>query len=424
MPAARSCLVPRSLTVACGLSVALLGAAEKASASTGFMLYEQSAEALGRAGAVAAATREPAAAWFNPAALGFAPPAGASVGAALILGRARFIPAAGGEEAATRVAPRPVPNLYAYTSLTPRVRIAVALLAPFGLALRWPDGWRGETKSLATQLRFIEFNPSLVFRLRDRLSIAAGFAVVRGDVELEQALPKEVGGRGVLSGGGWGTGMGGSLPLPMWNAALHWRPLPDTLHFAATFRSRVQVKLAGQATFSPEAAAWTVVYPDQAVSSQITLPGMATLGAMLRVSRQLEVSAECNLTLWNTFDRIVIDFSGNTPPDQIIERHSRNAVTARLGGAWNLADLPLVLRAGAFFAQNTTPPATQHPVAPDGDRVGLGAGIGYSVGRLGVDVGYLYLHFLDATAAPTTSDGLSGVFRTRMHALALTVTVR
>src|SRR5881394_2456090 len=64
----------------------------------GFLIYDLSGEAIGRASAVSAATNEPAAIWFNPAALPYMPGVGASAGGVFITARSRFTPNNGGAD--------------------------------------------------------------------------------------------------------------------------------------------------------------------------------------------------------------------------------------------------------------------------------------------------------------------------------------
>lgn len=412
------------LAVAFAVVAVLVTFASRPARASGFLLYEQSAEAVGKGGAVAAGTREPAAVWFNPAALAFAPSRGASVMGALITARASFVPDGSGATVSTRRGVHPVPSVFAHAAVADRVQVGVGLFAPFGLALRWPDDWAGAQKALATRLRFIELAACAAYRVHDKLAIAAGLAAVRGDVKLSAELPREVGGRADLTGGGWGVGLGTGASPPPFNLAVLYRPWPETLHLAASYRSRVHVGLDGDADFSPQASGLDIVYPDQGVHSSITLPDLITFATMYRPRPRLELSAEVNLALWQTFDRLFIDFTGSTPGDQIIERRSRNAATFRVGGAWALARTPLVLRTGLAYVQNTTPGDTQHPIAPDGNRIGASAGLGYAIGRVAIDAGYMHVRFLDAKANPAGPMPLPGTYRAAVNAIALTVTVR
>src|SRR5512144_2871333 len=86
----------RSTTFLVGtlLAAALLAPARADAA--GFLVYDLSAEALGKASAVSASTMEPAANWFNPAQLAFMGGYGASVGATTIVSSAKFTSAIDG----------------------------------------------------------------------------------------------------------------------------------------------------------------------------------------------------------------------------------------------------------------------------------------------------------------------------------------
>ena len=77
------------------LACCSLAASPGAARAAGYLIYDLSGEALGKASAVVASTREPAAVWFNPAALtemGH----GVSLGGVGVFARSRFEPEAGG----------------------------------------------------------------------------------------------------------------------------------------------------------------------------------------------------------------------------------------------------------------------------------------------------------------------------------------
>src|SRR3954468_17641537 len=100
-----------------GVVAALITLATPAVArASGFLLYEQSAEALARGGAVSAGTTEPAAVWLSPAALAYAPPA-ASLTGTFLRSSTRFAPADGGAQVHGIPGNNVVPSLFANTPL-------------------------------------------------------------------------------------------------------------------------------------------------------------------------------------------------------------------------------------------------------------------------------------------------------------------
>jgi long-chain fatty acid transport protein len=388
------------------LALLLVPAAARAS---GFLLYEQSAAALAKGSAVVASTHDSSAAWFNPAAITDQPTYGASVSTAVVFAQTRFSPAAGGGDVASQSHPGVVPSLFFQGRIVDRVHVSLAVLAPFGLYVKWPDNWVGAQQSIKTDLKVLSANPSVAVRLHDRVSVAAGLSVLRGLVELE-LIP---GIRADLNGGAWGVGG---------NLAVLWRALPDRLHFGATYRSRTRLDFKGTADFTALGPGY-VTYPDGPVSATIRLPDAFSVGAMFRPHPRLELDAQLDWVRWSTFKELYIDFPDGGAPDRRIQRSSVQPLTGRLGGEWSWPQWNLVARAGASYDQSASRKDTLAPSAPDANRLGLGTGLGYRHGRFTVDVGYLYAHFFPAEAAGPNAQP-AGTYRTHAHVLAVTVGVQ
>jgi long-chain fatty acid transport protein len=410
MTAASSTMLPMPTWRLVAALVVLTPSAARAS---GFLLYEQSAPALGKGSAVVASTQDPSAAWFNPAAISLLPKYGASVSTAAVWPSTRFSPAAGGEETRTQSSPHLVPSLFLHGALTDRVGAGLAVLAPFGLFVEWPDDWVGGEQSLKTDLKVLAVNPSVSVRLHERLSVAAGGSLMRGQVALALGLPPLTGGRADMEGGAWGYGF---------NLAVLYRPMPERLAVGATYRTRTRLAFTGDATFSGAKPGFEDILKNQPVSATITLPDAFSLGAMFRPHPRLELDAQIDWVLWSTFKELYIDFSNGGTPDRRITRSSVQPFTGRLGGEWRWPDLGLAARAGASFDQSASRKDTLAPSAPDANRLSLCAGAGYRRGRFTVDVGYLYAHFLAAEAAGPNAHP-EGTYRTRAHVLAITVGV-
>src|SRR5204863_6772329 len=113
-----------------------------------------------------------------------------------------------------------VPGFFAHGALTERVHLSLAVMAPFGLYVRWPEGWAGAEQSLKTDLKVLMVNPSVAVRLGSRWSVALGASPIRGLVKLALGLPPPNMGRADLDGGAWGFQS---------NAALLWKAVPGRL---------------------------------------------------------------------------------------------------------------------------------------------------------------------------------------------------
>jgi long-chain fatty acid transport protein len=386
-----------------------------AARASGFLLYEQSAPAMAKGAAVVAATRDPSAAWFNPAAVTDLPAWGVSLSTALVWPQTRFSPAAGGEDTHAASRTSVVPGLFAHGAISDRVRVSLALVAPFGLYVKWPDGWPGAEQSLKTDLKVLMANPSVAVRLSDRWSVAAGASPIRGLVTLAIALPPPNMGRVDLDGDAWGFQA---------NLAVMFRALPQRLHLGATWRSRTRLAFEGNADFSGVAPGLQQSLFDQPVKATITLPDVFAAGVMWRPVPRLELDAEVDWVLWSTFKELYIDFQDpGTPFDRAIKRSAVKPLTGRLGAQWDWPDLGLCARAGVSFDQSASSKDTLAPSAPDANRLGLATGVGWQRGRFTVDLAYLFALFLPAEAAGVNAKP-EGTYRTHAHVLAISLGAR
>jgi long-chain fatty acid transport protein len=82
----------------------------------------------------------------------------------------------------------------------------------------------------------------------------------------------------------------------------------------------------------------------------------------------------------------------------------------------------LALRAGVVYDTSPSPSDTVSPSLPDADRIDASGGVGYVFPwGLVVDVGYMYVRFLERT---TTGDAFPGTYRASAHLLGMSVGYR
>jgi long-chain fatty acid transport protein len=393
--------------------VASVGAARMCRAS-GFLIYDLSGEAIGRGSAVVAGTAEPAAVWFNPAALPYLSGVAASAGGVMVTARSTFSPAAGGGETDSKRGTFFLPTLFASAKVGDRVALAMGVYTAFGIGIRWPDDWVGREAAIAASLETLAFNPTVAVKLLPNLSVAVGFDAIRAAVDFTNGLPVIVGGNVRLVGGTWGYGG---------NAAVQYRIIPERLHAALTYRSRVKLSFDGNADFSPGNPDFSRSLPDQPGTAAITLPDILTAGVMGRPRPDLTLELDANLVLWHSYDRIDINFSVPGTPGHTIQPDGRNAVTLRAGADWAVQQAPgLHLRAGFIFDGGAIPSQGLGPGLPDATRLDGTVGVGYARGMIKADLGYMLVYFLSATSV-SGREGPEGTYHTLAHLLGLTLAV-
>jgi long-chain fatty acid transport protein len=380
----------------------------RAASASGYLVYDASAEALGKASAVTASTSEPAAVWFNPGALAFMSGYGASVGGTFAFAHNSFEPAGGGPRTSTKPNLFLLPAVFADAAIGERLHVGLAALTVFGLGVEWPSDWIGREAAIKAKIQTFDINPNVSYRLTDRIGIGAGFQAVRATVDFTNGLPALIGGTVRVGGGTWGYGG---------NAAILVKALPELLHFGLSYKSRVKLHFNGRADFDPNPE-FASSLPDQPGTAEVTLPDIIAMGVLWRPSERLALTLDPDVVLWNTYDKIVLDFA--TAPDKTLTRNFHPAVTVRLGADWTTRVPGLNLRGGLIYDQNPSPKNTLAPSLPDAHRLEVAVGIGYRRGWFKADLAYLLVYFLPSESTGG-AEGPVGTYRTLSHLVGITV---
>jgi long-chain fatty acid transport protein len=173
------------------------------------------------------------------------------------------------------------------------------------------------------------------------------------------------------------------------NAGLLYTPI-EHLKLGFSFRSAVGLDFSGKVHFnlpSSVPASIRAQFPDGAVTTQVTLPHVFSLGVGW-VDGPLTVEADLNYTLWSSFDQLRIDFAQALPQASTASHYNyNNAPTLRLGGEYRFDFL--AARLGVGYDWTPIPDATVDPTLPDSNRFLISAGVGTKWEMLSFDVSYL-----------------------------------
>ncbi|MES1986902.1 MAG: outer membrane protein transport protein, partial [Pseudomonadota bacterium] len=196
--------------------------APMAAQAAGFALIEQSASGMGNAFAGGGAVAEDASTiFFNPAGMTY-------ISGTQIVGAIHLIkPSAefnnNGSVAGAGAGPFPsrplggsggdagdlsfVPNFYYKRDLTDTVKFGLGVNAPFGLKTEYDKDWIGRFQAIKSELKTVNINPAIAFKLNDQLSIGAGLSAMWAQAELTSAVNLVASERtSKVQGDDWGFG--------------------------------------------------------------------------------------------------------------------------------------------------------------------------------------------------------------------------
>jgi long-chain fatty acid transport protein len=439
------------------LGVAALTLGPSTALSSGFALLEQSASRLGTAFAgTAAAADDATTIYFNAAGMAKLDRPQAVVLASGIQITSEFrnrssAPALlqplggnGGDAGGWNL----VPAAYAATPLGDRLAIGIGINAPFGLKLEYDEGWIGRFQALRSEIETMNFNPSVAWRVSDRISFGAGISYQRLDAELTNAvnysaviaqavqqlvlfgqLPPATGalitaantareGDARVEGDddAWGYNLGVLLDLS------------DRTRIGVSYRSKIEYEVRGTVRFdAPQAAdalgvsiiaiasAPGAPLSNGNVSVDLELPDSAVLSLRHDFANRYALFADVGWTGWSSVQELRIVRDSGAVVSVTPERW-QDVWRYALGASYELSDR-LTLRAGVAYDETPVPDDTRTPRLPDSDRTWAAIGARWQPSEaVTLDFGYAHL-FSDTVALDEDAGNVaaSGLINGRQH---------
>jgi long-chain fatty acid transport protein len=298
-----------------------------------------------------------------------------------------------------------VPNAYLSWQLTPRVFAGVGVGAPFGLKTEYDRSWVGRFHAIESELKTININPSIAFKVSDTLSIGAGISYQYADATLSNAVNYSAaafaaGGAGLLGAIG-GPGVEGVATIKgnddTWgyNVGAMLNLSPDT-RVGLAYRSSTKYRIEGDVTFSNRPAALAGGLPNGPIYADIRLPATASLSVFHRFNPQWDVMGDVSWTDWSSIRTLNIF---RTSGALLTTTPLNWSDTFRVGvGANYHHNAAWTLRFGVAYDETPVPDADRTPRVPDQDRTWLALGAQYRVSKqMAIDFGYAYIFVRDAS---------------------------
>ncbi len=420
---------PIRSTLICAFGALLLSAGVAHPA--GFALIEQSVTGLGNAYAGGAAAAEDASTvFFNPAGMTRLPTQTVVAthvimpsfdfenrGSTHLLQRFTGIPLLGGNGGDAGVT-KVVPNLYFVRKADDRLSMGISINTPFGLATKYDRNWVGRYHAVESDVTTLNVNPSLAYRLTDKLSVGAGVTVSYVKAKLTNSIdfgtldaigrlglpagflgltPQRADGFAELEGDALGAG---------WNLGFLYEFSKDT-RLGAAYRSKIRYTLEGDAKFSnvPAGLAPVPLFKNGGISAHLTTPDSLSVSLFHNLNPKWAVMGDVTWTNWRTFNELRIKFANPFQPPTVVTTEWKDVFRYSLGATYKPTEA-WTLRAGVAYDQAPiSNDERRTPRIPDGDRKWLALGGGYKFkNNAELNFGYVHLFISDTRINKSVTD--------------------
>lgn len=414
-------------------SLAVLSGVATASHGAGFQLLEQSASGLGNAYAGSAAIAENASTiYFNPAGMTYLPGVNVSGGATAIRpsfkfrdnGLSRGPLALGGAPSTSNGGDAGswgvVPNAYMSWQINDRWFAGVGLGAPFGLKTEYEDDWAGRFHSREFEIRTININPSVAYKVNDYFSIGVGANWQRIDATYRLAQVVPVPGVGYMEGDAkvkmhgdaWG-----------WNAGVIFQPTEST-RIGLSYRSKIKHSASGGTDIELRGNE----VGTGAAHASVDLPDTAVLSISHDLTPSWTLLGDVSWTGWSSIPRLDIESGGTINRTTSLDLRFRDTWRFALGANYRVNE-KWTWKVGVAVDQSPVRSAEYRPTSlPDNNRLWLSTGVQYRHGaNTTVDLGYTYLHLKDTpidNGNVLTQGRVVGDYKSSGHIVGVQVSTR
>jgi len=325
----------------------------------GFQNPAQGASASGQAGAFVAQADDPTALTHNPAGLTQISGTNFLFSPTIINPSTKYLTGTG-ETYKIKEETHLLPNLYFVTDFKREDwRFGLGITTPYGQATEWSKDSPFRYYATRSEMKFIDINPSLAYRVSNALSVGIGLNYYYSNIILE-ALddyslygPFPDGNHQIdVDGNQWG-----------YNVGVLYKP-SEKQSIGGSFRSGISVKHRGELKM--------VDVPDPLGGPAITVPAvlkldfphLLSLGYAYRPNKRWKVEFDVEWVGWSAVDTIPVTLVGMA--DQKIVKDWNDTISYRLGMELRTSS-QWRLWAGYLFLPTPVPDRTFEPSLPDTD---------------------------------------------------------
>ncbi len=331
----------------------------------GFAIYEWSAGGVAMGEAYMFAEDDPSLIAYNPA--GITRLQGRWIGGGISYinprGRADFNGVwSGGETWSNTEAPGYVPNMYYVNQQNDKLWWGIGIFTRFGNSTEYEPTWPGRYNSYLAKITGVTVQPTIAYKITDKLSVAAGADINYIKLDLKRKIP--------FSKLFQAEGPDVDFELTGDNIAWGWLlginyDFSDNTSFAALYRSKITQDMDADANLS-------IPLLNTGAHGSVTLPDSLTLGIGHKFNDKTRVELGAIYTKWSTYDKLEITFDKNLPKSTDIKNWNdvwryQIGIEHKLNDTWSILG-------GYAYDNSPMPDETMDFMVPTGDRQTISIG--------------------------------------------------
>ena len=417
----------RRARVAAALGAAGFALAAGQAMGAAFALQESNGSGVGNAFAGGAAAAEDASTiWSNPAGMSRLDRMQGVMGLDFVTPSFKFrdggsLPAAlqplggdGGDAGSTNY----VPFAYFSVPINKQWSFGVGVNAPFGLVTDYNDSWLGRFQGIKSDVKTINVNPAVSWRINDQFAVGAGVSWQKIDATftsnvnypaaLIQASPSSAPAIGAVAAGLQSfVNIDGDDDAWGWNIGALWDISPQT-RIGAHYRSSIKYSVSGNASFdNPSTAGFPAALLPLAnavnagalynggVSADIEVPDSANLSFFSKLDDRWDLMGDVQWTHWSTIKDLTFVRTSGPQAGKNLQSTPENfddAWRLSVGANYHYND-QWMFRGGFAWDQSPVNTTDRTVRLPDADRYWFSIGAQYKWNsNLKLDGGFTYIY--------------------------------
>ena len=348
--------------------------------------------------------------------------------------------------------------VYAGFKIYDNLAAGVMINTPYGSSITWGHDWAGAHLCQEISLKAFNIQPTVSWKIMDRLSVGAGLMMEFGNITLNRALigPGEMGQRGERmiaahpalgalipqelvetiakydDAAAASVGLKGSAGVRFGFNVGAMYDINDKFTVGLSYRSKVTAKVKEGSIaldYTNEAELMALLEQVNGLlqmmgqsgvavpplnqgtfSAELPLPDNWNVGLTYRPTERWTVSGEVQFVGWGAYDALDVHFSPSSLSQYDIhaEKKYKNSRIYRLGGQF-AATNRLDVRLGAYFDESPVEEEYLNPETPSMNKLGITAGLSFRpIEAMSVDVAFSYVTGFGRDGSYTDTDLILG----------------